>query len=578
MNQTAAPSGNRQDRETNSASVASAESVLAEFDSLRKELLGLLKRAEHHAKELGNNAQQMIPFFKNARNAVDLTRLNLTVVGGEGHGKSTLINSIIGHEVSPSERKYPGTVAPTYVEAGGSLTPSFSVTLRTDGGPVEQACSGLDEFRSFILQHRAYNKDNAKGVICGTVRVNNAALNRGLRIVDMPGLQAANPLVNEQARRFIREQTHALVVVCRERMGFRALHSIIEDLGVDVARVHALVLNCSEKDFQMSDGTGRALSDGQLREFLRSLKEEVKEEFSVSVENVFTIYLPTMEAVRVHNQAPLIPAPAHLEEVERFLSHLWGFIRRNGVADVIENASQEATAALLQLAKRLEMSQQVVDALIKGDPQAQERVKAQFEQARERARGLWRAVGNDSVVKGIALSVWSSGPPPEIIASADKSGAHRVAADQWRPIKGAVATARDAIVAAIDDVLKQVEATSGKIGENKAAEWRKKVELARLRSYEKLELVQKDFHVLITQYYVDHANAALRTIYQEVSLLSNLKEGGLVLDPKDPERVALGETDPGLLEKAAKWGLVATVGTIAGNLAGGGGHCICSLG
>src|SRR5262249_21076035 len=154
---------------------------------------------------LGPNQAQVTPLFSAARRAVDLSRLNLTVIGAEGVGKSTLINAIAGADLTPRERDHPGTVAPTYAEAGPPGPPQFLVTLRGDDGRESvHRCADLQEFRGYLLQHE--NRDNARGVVRGAVRYDHPVLRRGLRLVDMPCVHASSPLVNQEARRFLSQE------------------------------------------------------------------------------------------------------------------------------------------------------------------------------------------------------------------------------------------------------------------------------------------------------------------------------------------------------------------------------------
>ena len=77
----------------------------------------------------------------------------------------------------------------------------------------------------------------------GIVRYDHPALRRGLRLVDMPGVHASSPLVNQEARRFLAEETHAAVAVTYGRTGYGALHDVFNDLEVERDLVQAVVIN-----------------------------------------------------------------------------------------------------------------------------------------------------------------------------------------------------------------------------------------------------------------------------------------------------------------------------------------------
>ena len=89
---------------------------------------------------------------------MDASRLNLVVIGAEGHGKSTLIHAILGDELSPREKNEPGTVAPVYIEGANVAQSEFLVEVLGPDGPVAVRCRDREEFFSYIRQ--AANPEN----------------------------------------------------------------------------------------------------------------------------------------------------------------------------------------------------------------------------------------------------------------------------------------------------------------------------------------------------------------------------------------------------------------------------------
>ena len=64
------------------------------------------------------------------RNAIvesNRSLLNIAIVGAEGHGKSTLINGLLGRDLSPTEDDWPGTVAPIMFHWSNQAEPEFLV-------------------------------------------------------------------------------------------------------------------------------------------------------------------------------------------------------------------------------------------------------------------------------------------------------------------------------------------------------------------------------------------------------------------------------------------------------------------
>src|SRR5579862_6091859 len=122
------------------------------FSALRGQILEILDKGVELTESLGSRKALVSASFEGARRSVDLSRLNLVVIGGEGHGKSTLIHSMLGTELSPREGVFPGTVAPVYMEWGNVAQPDFTIVVETsdEKGAIKQTlvpCAGGDEFR-----------------------------------------------------------------------------------------------------------------------------------------------------------------------------------------------------------------------------------------------------------------------------------------------------------------------------------------------------------------------------------------------------------------------------------------------
>jgi Predicted GTPases len=134
--------------------------VLDQFNHLHGQILNVLDEGRKLGEPLGPLQTGLDPVFETARIAVSLSRLNLVVIGAEGHGKSTLINSIIGEDLMPREAQHPGTVAPVYLEWSSSAQPIFSVML--EGKDETMICKDVKEFAHYLLQKT--NPKNKKKV------------------------------------------------------------------------------------------------------------------------------------------------------------------------------------------------------------------------------------------------------------------------------------------------------------------------------------------------------------------------------------------------------------------------------
>lgn len=525
---------------------AGAEGVLEEFATLRADVLDLLRRAEQSGAALGPNAAQVRPLFEAARRSVDLGRLNLTVIGAEGVGKSTLINAIAGADLTPRERDHPGTVAPTYAEAGESKEPVYLVTLRAeDGSERSHRCADLAEFRGYLLQHE--NRENERGVIRGIVRYDHPALRRGLRLVDMPGVHASSPLVNQEARRFLAEETHAVVAVTYGRTGYGALHEVFNDLAVQRDLVQAVVVN-QELGYFATNGL-QLLPESELRAKLEETRQAASEELGIPAERVFLINLASFYNERVHGAAPLASA-AHEEEVARFQRHLWRYIRENGVAEVIDRAADDATTALHALYARLDLGARALGALGDGDKGAAKRLAGEFKAARGRAADAWRSVSGANV-------------------------AAAVAAQQWPSLKAAADHARDSITTAIDRSLAELNESSGRVSGRQADAWKGRLQTEILHERDQLDQAYGDALRAVLGYYSAHADAALAGVYEQVPLLADAEPADrLIVGGSGLLLAQLGQMEPGTLERIAKWGAAGGAGALGGKVAGGGGTAI----
>ncbi|MGH2583634.1 MAG: dynamin family protein, partial [Dehalococcoidia bacterium] len=520
--------------------------VLDEFDSLRHAVLDVLDRGEALAATLGPGAAQMTPLFAAAQRSVDLSQLNLTVIGAEGVGKSTLVSAIAGADLAPRERDHPGTVAPTYAESGESRQPEFFVVLRReDGEEVAQRCADIDEFRRYLLQYE--NRDNVRGVLRGIVRYDHPVLRRGLRLVDMPGVHASSPLVNQEARRFLAEETHAVVAVTYGRTGFGALHEVFNELEVGRDQVQAVVINQELGYFATSEL--EMLPDVTLREKMAETRQAAAEELGVPAERIFLINLASWYETRVHRKPPL-EAPAHEEEIARFQRQLWSYMRENGVADVTDRAADDATTALHAVYARLDVAGRALSALTSGDRGTAKRLAGELKTARERALGAWRRVGGSDVATAVAQQ-------------------------QWPALKVAADHARDTIAGAIDGVLNDLATTEGRISGRQAGAWKQRLQDDVWAERNSLDAAYGEALHAVLAYYTAHADAALAGVYEQVPVLADAAPADRLMVGGAGFRLQqMGKLEPSMLEQVAKWGAASGAGTLGGQLAGGGGTAV----
>jgi hypothetical protein len=116
------------------------------------------------------------------RDALARQRLNVGLFGLIKRGKSTLLNALIGADVSATAVT-PETAVPVYVEHG----PEPSATVHFAEGRVEE--TDLDGAHRFTSQKT--NRNNRLGVTHVRVRVPAPLLAAGTRLIDTPGLDDA---------------------------------------------------------------------------------------------------------------------------------------------------------------------------------------------------------------------------------------------------------------------------------------------------------------------------------------------------------------------------------------------------
>ncbi|MFD6973697.1 dynamin family protein [Streptomyces sp. NPDC059979] len=185
---------------------------------------------------------------------------HLAVLGPEAVGKSTLVNQLVGTEVTPESPGLPGTVAPVYIRHADLSAPRYRVRhlgdrpegTATEGTAPEDTASedtlteGLDgrgDFDRWMLQE--HNRDNALGVLSGHVELSVPMLTGGLSLVDLPGLSGVSSAVAEQTERDLAGRAFSVVLVSMGRASLKTLLDTVRELveGARPARVAAIVFN-----------------------------------------------------------------------------------------------------------------------------------------------------------------------------------------------------------------------------------------------------------------------------------------------------------------------------------------------
>lgn len=159
------------------------ESVWRAFVAMRspqEELAGVALQAD------GSAADPVSSHLGEARARLRRTTIEVAIVGYINRGKSTLLNALLGLEVS-STRVTPETVVPVWVEYGE--TAAATVTFRTPDGDLVDVEMGSDEGADVAGRRDADERVAVKV----TQRVPSDLLKSGLRFIDTPGLDDPDP-------------------------------------------------------------------------------------------------------------------------------------------------------------------------------------------------------------------------------------------------------------------------------------------------------------------------------------------------------------------------------------------------
>jgi hypothetical protein len=269
----------------------------------------------------------------------------------------------------------------------------------------------------------------------------------------------------------------------------------------------------------------------------------------IAEDRIFILNLASFYGTRVNGEPPL-GSPAHEEEVARFQRHLWGYMRDNGVAEVIDRAADDATTALHALYSRLDVAGRTFTALTTGDKGTAKRIASEFKAAR-----------------GDALAAWRKVSVAEVAAA--------VAAQHWPALKAAADHARDTIATAIDAVMGELAGSTGRIGGRQAAIWKQRLQSDVWRERDALDEAYGNALRAVLAYYTAHADAAIARVYEQVPLLAESAPADRMMIGGAGFRLAqLGRIEPGMVEQIAKWGTAGGAATLSGNLAGGSGTAI----
>ncbi len=210
-----------------------------------------------------------------ARDAAELAgriaegRFFVACVGQFKRGKSTLLNALVGRAVLPTG-VVPVTAVVTILRHGPGV--EAHVTL-LDGGRLTVDPATLAEYVS-----EAGNPGNRKGVAAVEVRLPSPLLERGLCLVDTPGIGSVFASNSETTRAFVPQVDAALVVVGADPPISGDELDLLQQVASGVEHV-IVVLNKSDR---VSDAESREAAEFALRVIERRIGRDAGPIYRVS--------------------------------------------------------------------------------------------------------------------------------------------------------------------------------------------------------------------------------------------------------------------------------------------------------
>lgn len=176
---------------------------LGTYERLLKDALSGMEKVVSLARSAG--FESVIAQLADAEARVQSSTYVVALAGRMRSGKSTLFNALVRREVSPVSRR-PTTAVPVLATSGSA---DSAVVSFIDGRQltIPAASNALAEYAT-----QESNPENEKGVRTITVRLVSERLERGIAVLDAPGLFDPSPDIRAITSRAI-AQAHAVLFV-----------------------------------------------------------------------------------------------------------------------------------------------------------------------------------------------------------------------------------------------------------------------------------------------------------------------------------------------------------------------------
>jgi len=300
-----------------------------------EKLLGVLDRSQQVLRGLGDDFRDDALGLEELIGRLQTGRFHLAVLGQFKRGKSTLLNALLGEEVLPAA-VVPLTARPTFIRHGAQRGARVEFEDGREAATVE--ARNADELRNFLAEFvsETANPDNRHGVTRVEVMHPAALLERGVVLIDTPGIGSTQRHNTATTRAFLPQCDAALFMVSADPPITEVEVEFLEEVESHVPRLF-FVLN--KMDLLYEDQLVEATKF--LRDVLADVGRRDTEIFTVSAR----------DALRARGAADVKGWES--SGMDRVRHHLINFLAEEKMAVLHQAIARKADALLADCRLRI---------------------------------------------------------------------------------------------------------------------------------------------------------------------------------------------------------------------------------